>query len=314
MAFVLNQENFFKRISLVHQHWLVRRYNPFPYARHLPPPRRLTAALGPFQKHKEDDWGGADSVMLVAGKGDEEATVYWVSVAAQLYLFDVELPESVIILTKDTMHFYGSNSKIKKLRVLRESSSDLKMEFIVKDKADYKSQLPKLVEILTAAGPKVGSVVKEEPAGEFAADWKAARAEASGLEDVDISSGILEAIASKDKTELRSAKVAAVMSCAIMRKFLLPKLEGIVDDEQKISHTKVAEDLEELFDDPSKLASAWKAAAQIERDRVDMSYPPIIQSGGGGYNLKPNAETTEVGPSTPPSYFYSLPSWSSFRF
>ena len=31
MAFVLNQENFFKRISLVHQHWLVRRYNPFPY-------------------------------------------------------------------------------------------------------------------------------------------------------------------------------------------------------------------------------------------------------------------------------------------
>ena len=252
--------------------------------------------------------------MLVAGKGDEEATVYWVSVAAQLYLFDVELPESVIILTKDTMHFYGSNSKIKKLRVLRESSSDLKMEFIVKDKADYKSQLPKLVEILTAAGPKVGSVVKEEPAGEFAADWKAARAEASGLEDVDISSGILEAIASKDKTELRSAKVAAVMSCAIMRKFLLPKLEGIVDDEQKISHTKVAEDLEELFDDPSKLASAWKAAAQIERDRVDMSYPPIIQSGGGGYNLKPNAETTEVSPSTRPSCFYSLPSWSSFRF
>ena len=117
----------------------------------------------------------------------------------------MELPESVIILTKDTMHFYGSNSKIKKLRVLRESSSDLKMEFIVKDKADYKSQLPKLVEILTAAGPKVGSVVKEEPAGEFAADWKAARAEASGLEDVDISSGILEPIASKDKTELRSA-------------------------------------------------------------------------------------------------------------
>ena len=63
---------------------------------------------------------------------------------------------------------------------------------------------------------------------------------------------ILEAIASKDKTELRSAKVAAVMSCAIMRKFLLPKLEGIVDDEQKISHTKVAEDLEELFDDPDE--------------------------------------------------------------
>lgn len=135
-------------------------------------------------------------------------------------------------------------------------------------------------------------VAKEQAFGDFAASWKEAREAVSGLEEVDVSTGLLDAMAAKDKAELRNGKVAAVMTCAIMRKHLIPQLETIVDEETKITHSKVAEDLEELFDDPLKLASAWKAAAQIDRERVDMSYPPIIQS-GGQYNLKPNAETTD---------------------
>ena len=236
-------------------------------------------------------------MVITAGKGEEEQTVYWVSVAAQLYLFDVELPESVLILTKDKLHFFGSSSKIKKLRVLEEKRPEKSiapaLDFITKEKGDgVAAQLTKLIEILTAAGPKVGMVTKEEAFGDFAASWKEARGAAAGLEEVDVSAGLLESMAVKDKAELRNGKVAAVMSCAIMRKHLIPQLETIVDEETKITHSKVAEDLEELFDDPLKLASAWKAAAQIDRDRVDMSYPPIIQS-GGEYNLKPNAETTD---------------------
>jgi len=84
----LNAEQFYSRITALHGHWLT---------------------------NKDTDWGGADAVVITAGKGEEEQTVYWVSVAAQLYLFDVELPESVLILTKDALHFFGSSSKIKKL-------------------------------------------------------------------------------------------------------------------------------------------------------------------------------------------------------
>jgi nucleosome binding factor SPN SPT16 subunit len=258
-------------------------------------PRR--SALAARQSNKDTDWGGADAVVITAGKGEEEQTVYWVSVAAQLYLFDVELPESVLILTKDKLHFFGSSSKIKKLRVLEEQRPEKSiapvLNFITKEKGDgVAAQLTQLTEILTAAGPKVGMVTKEEAFGDFAASWKEERGKAEGLQEVDVSAGLLEAMAAKDKVEMRNAKVAAVMTCAIMRKHLIPQLENIVDNETTITHSKVAEDLEELFDDPLKLASAWKAAAQIDRERVDMSYPPIIQS-GGTYNLKPNAETSD---------------------
>lgn len=269
-AVPLSHETFYRRITHLHGHWIA---------------------------NKDTDWAGADALVITAGKGEEEQTVYWVSVAAQLYLFDVELPESVLIMTKEKLHFFGSSSKIKKLKVLEENRPEKSiaptLEFIAKEKGDgVAAQMAQLVEILKAAGPKVGMVTKEEAFGDFAASWKEERGKADGLTEVDVSTGILEAIAPKDKSELRNAKVAAVMTCAIMRKHLIPKLENIVDDETAITHSKLAEDLEELFDDPRKLASAWKAAAQIDRDRVDMSYPPIVQS-GGAYNLKPNAETTE---------------------
>ena len=39
------------------------------------------SCVGILQEHKDSDWGGADSVVFVAGKGEEE-TDYWVSVAA----------------------------------------------------------------------------------------------------------------------------------------------------------------------------------------------------------------------------------------
>ena len=248
-----------------------------------------------LQEHKDSDWGGADSVVIVAGKGGEEQTVYWVSVAAQLYLLDVELPESVILMTKGKLYFLGSSSKVKKLRVLEnyeKKPAELAVELVVKEKDDCSAQLDELLGVARQAGPKVGTILKEAAFGTFAAGWQKLLDTADDLASVDVCAGVLEAIAGKDEIELRNLKVAAVMTCAILRKHLIPKLEGIVDDETDIAHTKIAEDLEELFDDPTKLASAWKAATKIDRDRVDMTYPPIIQS-GGTYNLKPSAATTD---------------------
>lgn len=54
---VINPEAFWKRVEALHKHW---------------------------QENKDSQWGGADSVMIVAGKGEEDTTVYWNSVAAQV--------------------------------------------------------------------------------------------------------------------------------------------------------------------------------------------------------------------------------------
>eukprot|EP01047_Picozoa_sp_COSAG01_P058297 COSAG01_NODE_6853_length_3468_cov_28.165331_1_plen_719_part_10 len=232
-------------------------------------------------------------MVLTAGKGGEEQTVYWVSVALQLYLFDIELPESIVLMTKDKVVFLASSSKVKKLRVL-DSYPDKPdkplVELIVKEKGDCSRQFAHLLGSALSCGPRVGSVVKEAAFGAFASGWQQALTK-SDLEVVDTCTGIIEAMSAKDAGELRNMKVAAIMTCAILRKHLIPKLEGVVDEETQVTHTKLAEDLEELFDDPAKLASVWKAASKIDRERVDMTYPPIIQS-GGVYNLKPSAATT----------------------
>ena len=77
-----------------------------------------------------------------------------------------------------------------------------------------------------------------------------------------------------------------------MRKHVVPALQKIVDDESAMNQVAFGLEIEDRFDHPSKLN--WNAVNKINTDRVDMSYPPILQS-GGVYNLKPNAETQDAG-------------------
>ena len=88
----------------------------------------------------------------------------------------------------------------------------------------------------------------------------------------------------------RNTKVASVLNCAIMRKHVVPRLVAVVDEEITVNQMDLVAEIEDRFDHPSKLN--WNAVNKINTDRVDMSYPPILQS-GGVFNLKPNAETQD---------------------
>lgn len=57
---------------------------------------------------------------------------------------------------------------------------------------------------------------------------------------------------------------------------------GIIDEEKKVKHTKFGQKIEEIVTDPSKINVKLKA------DMVDISYPPIVQS-GGVYDLRAGA-------------------------
>lgn len=61
---------------------------------------------------------------------------------------------------------------------------------------------------------------------------------------------------------------------------------GIIDEEKKVKHTKFGQKIEEVITDPSKINVKLKA------DMVDISYPPIVQS-GGVYDLKAGASNDE---------------------
>jgi nucleosome binding factor SPN SPT16 subunit len=72
----------------------------------------------------------------------------------------------------------------------------------------------------------------------------------------------------------------------VLKKFLVNKIEEVVDGEQKITHTALADLTDEVFQKPELVKSKLRA------DNLDSCYTPIIQS-GGKFDLKPSAESDE---------------------
>lgn len=71
----------------------------------------------------------------------------------------------------------------------------------------------------------------------------------------------------------------------------MPKILSIVDEEQKISHSKLSEDFENVITNQLKKFKT-KLPSSLNTEFIDICYPPIIQS-GGIYSLKPSALSNE---------------------
>lgn len=60
----------------------------------------------------------------------------------------------------------------------------------------------------------------------------------------------------------------------VMKEYVVPQIEGIVDDNKKVKHSKLSTTTEEVITDPSKVN------VKLRKENVDIAYPPIFQSGG----------------------------------
>lgn len=72
-----------------------------------------------------------------------------------------------------------------------------------------------------------------------------------------------------------------------MKEHVMPKILSIVDEEKKITHSKLSEDFENALTNQLKKFKT-KLPSTLNTDFVDICYPPIVQS-GGVYSLKPSA-------------------------
>jgi nucleosome binding factor SPN SPT16 subunit len=61
---------------------------------------------------------------------------------------------------------------------------------------------------------------------------------------------------------------------------LLPTIETVIDEEQKVTHAELAAKTEEVFEDPTRISK------KLHPESVDSCYSPFIQS-GGVYDLRP---------------------------
>ena len=131
----------------------------------------------------------------------------------------------------------------------------------------------------------VGMVAKESSEGVMTV-YAGGALKAKGTSVVEVGPGLANAMAVKDAAEAPLVKKAAQLATKAMS-WAVERVEGIVNDESKVSHSKLSEQMEDKILDPSALGMK-----DVEADDVDICYPPIFQS-GGEYELKMSAESSE---------------------
>lgn len=66
------------------------------------------------------------------------------------------------------------------------------------------------------------------------------------------------------------------------------QVEGIVDKERQVKHTKLADDISDAITNPQK-----KANIKLKADNCDFAYLPVVQS-GGKFDMRIGAESDEA--------------------
>ncbi|GMP63116.1 hypothetical protein CsSME_00024936 [Camellia sinensis var. sinensis] len=86
----------------------------------------------------------------------------------------------------------------------------------------------------------------------------------------DITNGFSDLFAVKDIDEITNVKKAAYLTLSVMKHFVVPMLEKVIDEEKKVSHSSLMDDTEKA-------------------ENIDICYPPIFQS--EEFDFKPSASS-----------------------
>lgn len=264
----INLENFTKRLKMLYSHW---------------------------DEYNGDLWGASDA-MAIATPPTSEDLRYLKSSALNIWLLGYEFPETIMVFMKKQIHFLCSQKKASLLDVVKKSAKDaVGVEVImhVKPKNDDGAAL--MDSILRAVNaqssssshdpPIVGYIAREVPEGKLLETW-AEKLKNANFELSDVTNGFSNLFAVKDNIELTNVKKAAFLTSSVMRSFVVPKLEKIIDEEKRVSHSSLMDDTEKAILEPARIKVKLKA------ENVDICYPPIFQS-GGDFDLKPSASSNE---------------------
>ena len=92
--------------------------------------------------------------------------------------------------------------------------------------------LDEVLAVARAAGAPLGTLLKEKPEPGLSALW-AERVTASNVAAADVAPALARLLAPKDDAELQSVRRAAHLSASVLEKFVVNKIESVVDDEGK---------------------------------------------------------------------------------
>ncbi|KAF5454235.1 hypothetical protein F2P56_023915 [Juglans regia] len=266
--YAINLENFSKRIKMLYAHW---------------------------NEHNSDLWGSSDALTIATPPTSEDLR-YLKSSALNIWLFGYEFPETIMVFMKKQIHFLCSQKKASLLDVVKMSAKEAVGADVVvhvKPKNDDGAGLmDSIFQAVNAQSnsnqhdaPVIGHIAREIPEGKLLETW-AEKLKNANFELSDITNGFSFLFAVKDNIELTNIKKASFLTSSVMRSFVVPKLEKIIDEEKKVSHSSLMDDTEKAILEPARIKVKLKA------ENVDICYPPIFQS-GGDFDLKPSASSND---------------------
>ncbi|XWS42290.1 hypothetical protein CRYUN_Cryun16bG0002200 [Craigia yunnanensis] len=267
-AYAINLDNFSKRLKILYSHW---------------------------NKHNTDLWG-ASSALAIATPPVSEDLRYLKSSALNIWLVGYEFPETIMVFLKKQIHFLCSQKKASLLAVVKKSAIEaVDGEVVIHVKARGDDGTGLMDSIFRAIYsqtnsvdcdiPVVGHISRETPEGKFLETWDE-KLKSAKFELSDVTNGFSDLFAVKDETELTNVKKAAFLTSSVMRQFVVPKLEKVIDEERKVSHSVLMDDTEKTILEPARIKVKLKA------ENIDICYPPIFQS-GGVFDLKPSASSND---------------------
>ncbi|KAI3902683.1 hypothetical protein MKW92_050924, partial [Papaver armeniacum] len=183
-------------------------------------------------------------------------------------------PEIIMVFMDKQIHFLCSQKKASLLNEVKKSTKDtIGAETVMHVKVKNDDGTALMEDILQSyfkyiskssdnGSPIVGYIAKEAPEGNLLELWSG-KLKTSNLQLADVTIGFSELFAK-----------AAYLSSSVMKHFVVPKLEKIIDEEKKVTHSSLMEETEKAVLEPAKVKVKLKA------DNVDICYPPIFQSGG----------------------------------
>lgn len=138
---------------------------------------------------------------------------------------------------------------------------------------------------------KIGMIKSEKGIGSLVPEFEKCLKENQSIEIIDTPDIVDEIFETKDDDEIENIKMASKFASMIL-KYTIQKFETIIDDEKKVKHEDLANDIKKIVEKESfqkKFTDKYKLN-QIKLESLEVTTKPTIQS-GGKYDLNPMAES-----------------------
>ncbi|KAF2202190.1 SPT16-domain-containing protein [Delitschia confertaspora ATCC 74209] len=254
---------------------------------------RLSSFVNKWKADKRSGdaiFGGAGSIATIVGKASDPSS-YMKPAAFQLWLLGYEFPAALFVLTPDLLQIVTTKKKATYLEPLKGGKVPIEILVRGKDAEQNKKQLEACIETMRNAGKKVAVMKKDNAAGPFAEEWKAAFQGADFKEEdqVDLAPILsIAALSVKDEKELRAIRDAARASSGLMTNYFVEEMSEILDSEKPITHQAFANKISDKIDD-SKFFQKLKVSPNFDPMQLDWAMAPTVQS-GGKYDLRFQSE------------------------